>query len=295
MIIPTTMTTSHPYDYLFQNIRLYGDTYEPDVFPCLSQLLGGSPCSTMELRTTSCTLKHQKTSYSTLVTDRPPSHSSTALFFSSPKAIYDFSSSCSSSSLAPNLGPIVDIEIGERNDLTLKGYTRVNLSFRRFKTDTSSSAVAQQRYLYIKRDPTWTETPVESLAVVCLGKGEYIPPSYCVVKSTGKTRDLSQGTKKRRRTYLCMKRCMGNPIMDILLYPAGKSECLPSDFIPLLRTPCGHDAHLNLGPNGASVRLAYRQRLLSVQVIVALALNAYITTRPPAICNSISASLSSVC
>ncbi len=260
-----TMTSLHPYNDLFQNVRLYGDKYEPDVFPCLPQLLG-SPCSTMELRSTSpYPLKHKKNLDASPVTDRPPSRSTTTSSFDSPKTIYDVSS-CSSS--LANLGPIVDIEIGERSDPISAGYTRVALSVGQFKTDINSSTGAQQRYLYIKRDPTWTETPVVSLSVVCVGKGEYIPPSYCVVKSNGKTCDLSQGTKKRI-TYLCIKRCMENPITDVLLYPAEKSECLPSDFVPLSRTPCGFDAHLNLGPNGTSVQLAYRQRLLSVQVIVA--------------------------
>ncbi len=188
--------------------------------------------------------------------------STTISSFGSPKSICDVYGS------SANSGPIVDVVIGERNEQVSTGYSRVSsMTVDQFITGINSSTGSQQRYLYIKRDPTWTVTPVVSLVVVCVSKGENIPPSYCVVKSNSKPCDLSRGTKEKK--YLCMKRCMGNPIMDVLLYPPQKRENLRSDFIPLSRTLDGLDADLNLGLNGASVQLAYRQRLLNVQVIVA--------------------------
>ncbi len=248
----------------FQNFRIYGDKYEADAFPCLPQLLD-SPSSNMVLRYTSpYPLKRKKSSRTALVSDTSVNSSTTTSFSGSSKTIYD---PCDSLS---NLGPIVDIEIRERSDPIPIGYSRVPLTVGQFITDNSNSTGSQQRYLYIKRDPTWTVTPVVSLSVVCLSNSETIPPSYCIVKGSGRTaHDLSRSTKTTRTTYLCIKQCMGNPIMSVLLYQPEKYESLPSDFIPLSRTPGGLDADLHLGPNGPSVRLAYRKRLLSVQVIVA--------------------------
>ncbi len=263
MILMTT--SSLPYNDLFQNFRIYGDKYEADnTFPYSPQLLG-SPWSAMVMRSAlSYPQKHKRTLSVAPATDRPHiGRSTTISSFDSSKNI------CNVYNSSANSGPIVDVVIGERNEQVSTGYSRVSsMTVDQFIIGINSSTGPQQRYLYIKRDPTWTVTPVVSLAVVCVSKGENIPPSYCVVKSNGKTCDLSRGTKEKTM-YLCIKRCMGNPIMDVLLYPPQKRENLRSDFIPLSRTLGGLDADLNLGPNGTSAQLAYRQRLLSVQVIVA--------------------------
>ncbi len=250
----------------FQTFRIYGDTYESDTttLPCSRQLFH-SPWSSMVPRSplSSSPLKHKRTLSETRATDRLDTLRDRAISsFGSSSNIYDAFIS------GANSGPIVDVVIEERNKQVSAGYSRVSLmTVDQLITGYNSSTRSQQHFLYIKRDPTWTLTPVVSLVVVCASKDENVPPSYCVVKRDGKAYDLSGGTLQKTM-YLCMKRCAGNPIMDILLYPPQTRQYLRADFIPLSKTIGGLDANFNLGPNGASVQLAYRRRLLSVQVMI---------------------------
>jgi len=120
-------------------------------------------------------------------------------------------------------------------------------------------------YIWIRKDPTWSEPALTGLTVIFPDRGEFIPPGYGVIRHVhGAPFDLNENTSGDR-VFLCRKAGIGNPIVDVQMVLLKKQEEPPEGYSLLSQTPLLHSADVNRGSGGTPVYLAYKQILVNLE------------------------------
>lgn len=144
--------------------------------------------------------------------------------------------------------PIVDVKVMVRGEKIPEGYSKVL----QLNEDTAADLAKPARNVYaapihllIKRGSL---RPVTHILIAFVGKGEHVPPGFDAITRTvsGQSADLSvcfQGPFTK--TFLCVSRECGPPLIDIAFAKASKD--LPGKYALVERSPLGYSTLLHSG------------------------------------------------
>ena len=173
--------------------------------------------------------------------------------------------------------PITDICVVQKNEQIPHGYYRLSRTLSGKRANVSTGSGGSTLYLCIKKsDPMGSGLvssagsdlmPITTLLVVFADRGEFMPPTYSLVRRDKYPCNFNLGTPGERIFLAYKREKFGNPLTDLQVMLPGSAEAPPPGFMLLDKSPSGQTANLNTGAGGNRVYLCYKQSYRTLQCL----------------------------